>query len=301
MTEQPSPEQAPPLESGAPKPPNKKKSDLGARLVTVAIGVPLLLWLLWSGSVLGFTILIAAASLISAWELMGIVTTDAPNRILQCVASLGTLGFCLVLLLGSTPEAAADGHWVLLSAVGALIAVFITALFTFKENREVTLHVGAGAMALIYAGALPATLGLLFRDTGAAGGAWVFMAMAVVWGGDTGAYFAGRAFGKHKLAPRVSPKKTIEGAVGGMLASVLVALVFKQWMLPDLSFGQVLLLAIPANVLGQIGDLCESLIKRAHGVKDSGVIIYGHGGLLDRIDALIFAAPWFYGFFRYLA
>jgi phosphatidate cytidylyltransferase len=160
--------------------------------------------------------------------------------------------------------------------------------------------VGGGALALFYCAVLPTMLATLFRDAGEQGPAWVLMAMAVVWGSDTGAYFVGRAVGKHKLSRRVSPKKTIEGAVGGMLASIAAVFVFKYTLLEDLALWQVFAIAVPANVLGQIGDLCESVIKRAHGVKDSGVIIYGHGGLLDRIDALIFAIPWFYFFFLYL-
>jgi len=140
----------------------------------------------------------------------------------------------------------------------------------------------------------------LQRDGGEDGGYWILMAFAVVWGSDTGAYFSGRAFGKHKLAPRVSPKKTVEGAVGGLLASVTAVVIFKLTALPELAWWQVFALAVPANILGQTGDLCESLIKRAHGVKDSGIIIYGHGGMLDRIDALIFALPWFYFFQHYL-
>ena len=140
------------------------------------------------------------------------------------------------------------------------------------------------------------------RCTRPNGGTWVVLSMALAWGSDTGGYFAGRAFGKHKLYPSVSPNKTIEGALGGVVTSVLFTLGFdalfvatsEAWV--SLELWQVFLIAIPGNLLAQTGDLCESLIKRAHGVKDSGTIIYGHGGMLDRIDALIFASPWFYHF-----
>jgi phosphatidate cytidylyltransferase len=99
----------------------------------------------------------------------------------------------------------------------------------------------------------------------------------------------------------VSPKKTVEGAVGGLVASILAVVLFKVAGWVPLAWWQVFALAIPANLLGQVGDLCESVIKRAHDIKDSGVIIYGHGGILDRADALIFAAPWFYAFHKYVA
>jgi phosphatidate cytidylyltransferase len=128
--------------------------------------------------------------------------------------------------------------------------------------------------------------------------------MIIVWSGDTGAYFAGKAFGKHKLYEAVSPNKTIEGSLGGIAASIGVAFLFNYLFAFDsrwipLEAWQVLLLAIPANLLGQLGDLCESIIKRAHDVKDSGTIIPGHGGMLDRIDGLIFASPWVYIFLKH--
>ncbi len=122
---------------------------------------------------------------------------------------------------------------------------------------------------------------------------WLLLPMFVIWAGDTGAYFAGRAFGRHKLAPRLSPKKTWEGAVGGACASVLGGWAAASLFFDGIPFWQVVVIALPAAVLGQVGDLSESLIKRSTGVKDSGRIIYGHGGVLDRVDGLIFAAPYF--------
>lgn len=285
--------------AASPSPP-KKKSDLGPRLLTSVIAVPLLLWLLLAGPPWAFALLIGAAVFIAAWEYMSIVT-GGQQRVVQVVTCLGATAVGATMYLASSPGVAPDGHMLMAVTTGAALAIFIAALFTYRQIEEVTLLLGSGGMALIYCGAMPAMLALIFRDGGADGKWWVLMAMAVIWGSDTGAYFSGRAFGKHKLAPRVSPKKTIEGAVGGLLTSIAVVVIFKLTALPELAWWQVFALSIPANFLGQVGDLCESLLKRAHGVKDSGVIIYGHGGLLDRIDALMFAAPWFYVFQRYLA
>ena len=122
---------------------------------------------------------------------------------------------------------------------------------------------------------------------------WILYVLAVVWGGDTAAYFAGRAFGKHKLHPKVSPKKTIEGAVGGIAGSV--GLGFLMVVLLDLPLApwKVAVFAAVGGALGQLGDLTESLIKRACGVKDSGTLLPGHGGMLDRVDGVIFAFPFF--------
>ncbi len=124
---------------------------------------------------------------------------------------------------------------------------------------------------------------------------WLLWPMMIIWAGDTGAYFAGRAFGRHKLAPRLSPAKTIEGAVGGLFASLAGG--FLGWaLLPlpaTLQPWHVVIFALPGSVIGQVGDLAESLLKRSTGVKDSSRILSGHGGMLDRVDALIFAAPYF--------
>ena len=129
---------------------------------------------------------------------------------------------------------------------------------------------------------------------------WVLLAIALTFSNDTGAYFAGRALGRHKLYPAVSPAKTVEGGVGGMLAGLLVMLGARATLVPWLTVGDCLLAALPAGVIGPIGDLVESLIKRAFGVKDSGKLIPGHGGMLDRIDALLFVAAWLFVYSAYL-
>lgn len=118
----------------------------------------------------------------------------------------------------------------------------------------------------------------------------------VIMGSDTGAYYAGRTFGRHKLAPTVSPGKTWEGAVGGMLASLMMATVAHYWFFPELSLKFALPLAALMNVLGVIGDLTESALKRGAGAKDAAQILPGHGGLLDRLDSLLFNAPVIYYF-----
>jgi phosphatidate cytidylyltransferase len=118
----------------------------------------------------------------------------------------------------------------------------------------------------------------------------------VIMGSDTGAYYTGRAFGRHKLAPNISPGKTWEGAVGGMLASLLMAAIAHFWFFPELSLKAALPLAAVMNVLGVVGDLTESALKRGAGAKDAAQILPGHGGLLDRLDSLLFNAPVIYYF-----
>lgn len=120
----------------------------------------------------------------------------------------------------------------------------------------------------------------------------------VIMGSDTGAYYTGRALGRHKLAPAISPGKTWEGAVGGMAASLLMAVLAHYWFFPELPLKWALPLAALMNVLGVLGDLTESALKRGAGAKDAAQILPGHGGLLDRLDSLLFNAPVLYYFGR---
>lgn len=120
---------------------------------------------------------------------------------------------------------------------------------------------------------------------------WLFVIMLIVMTNDSAAYYTGSAFGKHRLYPLVSPKKSIEGACGGLIGGLCGALLAKFTFFPHLSFGDAAITALVIGVVGQAGDLFESLLKRSFGVKDSGTIIPGHGGVLDRLDSILFAAP----------
>ncbi len=121
--------------------------------------------------------------------------------------------------------------------------------------------------------------------------AWIFFMLAVTWLGDSGAYFAGRALGKHKLYEKISPNKTWEGAIGGAFTAVLGGLVVREIGLPHAGLVTCVVLAVVLDAAGIVGDLSESMIKRTFGVKDSGRIMPGHGGILDRVDSLIFTSP----------
>jgi len=122
------------------------------------------------------------------------------------------------------------------------------------------------------------------------GGRWILFMLTIVWFGDTGAYFTGKTIGRHKLAPLVSPNKTWEGSVGGLVASMGAGALAMLYV-PGLNWVLALALSVLVGIMGQFGDLAESLVKRTYNVKDSGNLIPGHGGVLDRIDAVLFAAP----------
>ena len=126
------------------------------------------------------------------------------------------------------------------------------------------------------------------------GESYVFFVLLVTWFGDTGAYYGGRYLGRHKLAVRISPQKTVEGALAGLMGSLLGAWIVRQYFLPSWGVGRFLGAGLLLGGLGQVGDLSESLIKRGMGTKDSGGLLPGHGGILDRVDSLLFAAPAMY-------
>src|SRR4029079_9381416 len=179
--------------------------------------------------------------------------------------------------------------WMLAAFVGTAALV----LFDPGEIPAAGARLGMAAFGVFYLGLLCAPMAILQRDA-PHGRAWVMLAIALTFGNDTGAYFAGRGLGRHKLYPTVAPAKTVEGAVGGMLAGLLIMLAARALFVPWLTIKDCLVAALPAGAIGPTGDLVESLIKRAFGVKDSGKLIPGHGGMLDRIDALLFVSAWLY-------
>lgn len=122
----------------------------------------------------------------------------------------------------------------------------------------------------------------------------IFFVILVTWAGDTGAYYAGVSMGRTPLAPRISPNKTVEGLLGGCLLAVVIALIARAWFIPSFTIVDALVLGVMLTVAGLIGDLSESMFKRGAGVKDSGGLIPGHGGMLDRLDSLLLTAPTYY-------
>jgi phosphatidate cytidylyltransferase len=128
----------------------------------------------------------------------------------------------------------------------------------------------------------------------------LFFALAMNWIGDSAAYYVGRKLGRHRLAPIVSPKKSWEGAIASVLASLLFGLLYLPHLLPELRIWQIVLMAVLGNIAGQIGDLSESAMKRGAGLKDSGTLLPGHGGMLDRVDSSLFSLPVVSAIYTYL-
>jgi phosphatidate cytidylyltransferase len=174
-----------------------------------------------------------------------------------------------------------------------LLGVAALTLWNRRPLVEALPAAGISSAALLLV-AFPLSFAVRLHGLGTLGPWLLLFSLVIVWMGDSAAYFVGRALGRHPLAPHLSPKKTWEGTFASILGSLAVALVFSRWV--NIPLPQLLGMAAAANVFGQMGDLLESAYKRSAGVKDSGSLLPGHGGILDRIDALILAIPvvWYY-------
>jgi phosphatidate cytidylyltransferase len=260
------------------------QNNLVVRLVTGFIGAPLICLLLYLGPAWGWAVFCGVAAAVGAFELFSM--THPGNRGDQVIGVALTEAVIAALWFGGRDPRAVLTVLVLAPFVGMFLVLarlgdIQTAAVRVMANTFGPLYVGGGLGAVI----------LLRRDGDVlgshAGAGLVVLALSLSWASDTGAYFAGRFLGKHKLYEAVSPKKTVEGALGGLAASVASALVAHFWFLPELPLVGGLVLAVVAGGLGQAGDLGESLLKRSFGVKDSGGIVPGHGGILDRTDAML--------------
>ena len=286
------------------------------RIATALVLIPLVLALVLRAPVWALAVVAAVVALLTIHEFLkltesyGVQPMAWPTYLFTCL-------FFLVVAVGGDTPLASTAKFLVVLAFAAAIAPFI---FLTRAMRGEDLRLGypaaaASVFAFSYV-ALPLGMLVQLRQQ-AAGAIYVLYLLLVVWAGDIFAYFVGKSVGRHLMARRISPKKTWEGAAGSLVASVAVGwLLFHNALsisngllragliqrrdglfgLEQPAMGPVILLTIALNIAAQLGDLVESLIKRGAGVKDSGAILPGHGGMLDRIDALLFAAPvlWYY-------
>jgi phosphatidate cytidylyltransferase len=273
-------------------------SNLAQRLLTAAVAAPILiLAIAWSQPwAVQAIVLLAVGIGLHEWMRMTLPAAAAADRWFATAA--GAALAVLLCFLSEVPMAAP------MATAAAVIACFLWFLFRYGAMDTVAQRIAFVIGGWFYVLLL---LYLALLKTRPAGSAWIFLALTMAWGSDTGAYFLGRFLGPRfpaPLYPDVSPKKTRVGAIGGLVGGWVFAAVGKLWYGHywglELSWADTFLLAVPANVLGQTGDLAESLIKRSVGVKDSGALLPGHGGMLDRVDALLFVAPWVYAYSRWL-
>jgi phosphatidate cytidylyltransferase len=255
---------------------------------------PLILALLYKGPAWGLFLLIIIAVCIGAAELFSMSHPgDRASQGLGVALSAGVSGL--------TYFGTQDPRAFLLAIIGTNVMAPLYTLFRLGDIRTAAFRASALGMGPLFIGVPLTLLAVLRRDMGADGPGYVVLALMVAWFGDTGGYFGGRFFGKHKLYEAVSPKKTIEGAIAGLLGSAIGALLAHFVFLKSLPLVAGIVVAIVGGALGQAGDLGESLFKRSTGVKDSGNIVPGHGGILDRVDALMLASVTIYAYAAWFA
>jgi phosphatidate cytidylyltransferase len=249
---------------------------LRTRLATAAVAIPLLIWLVLCSTPWVFAGVIIGLTAVGLGECATMALPD--HRLARVLAIADGLAFAAAVVMQSQ---AALGIVLFATVAGGLF------LSLFDPDMPGAIaRFANGLVVALYAGfLLPHVVSLRMLPGGPS---WVFFAIACAMGADTGGYFAGRYAGRTKLMPRVSPNKTVEGAVGGLLGSIVLA-IFAWAVLPPPGsrLEQLLFLALAIGVLAQAGDMIESLLKRAYGAKDSGWVIPGHGGILDRIDSLV--------------
>jgi len=264
---------------------------LKQRLITAAILIPLVVWAVFASSLTTFTTLIVAVALLAAWEWHQMIGIQSPGMRVMLAVDL-----IIVLYLAITQL---NPYFII--SIGILIwliALVLVLGFSNKSLAERLSHVfknkvyGAISSILILTVFVVSSITLkAFSEVGAF---LFFFVMVTVWLADTGGYFAGKRYGKHALAPAVSPNKTWEGVAGGvLLASIWAIGVYWVKTPTTITLFEWLLLAVVTVAVSIVGDLFESLYKRAFSVKDSGSLLPGHGGILDRIDSIIAAVPVF--------
>ena len=288
------------------------------RIATAAVLIPIVLLLVLRAPVPLVAVVAGAVALVTVHEFLKLTESYAVQTLrLPTYFFSGLLFLLLALSAGTETPQLSSLKFVLSAVFVAALAPFFFLSILMRRTQLAGAYPAAAASAFAFTYiALPMAMLVQLRQQ-VAGAFWLLYLLLVVWAGDIFAYFVGRSLGRHLMSPRISPKKTWEGAAASLAASLLIGILLFSHALQISSFFlrvglierrdglfglekpeilPIILLTIALNIAAQLGDLVESLIKRGAGVKDSGSILPGHGGMLDRIDALLFAAPvlWFY-------
>ena len=265
------------------------------RWITAVILAPLVLGILFKGNLFILAALVSAVAVFSVREYLRIIFGNDEDPVSQTIKAISYVT-STALIFGATL-----GSWHIMCLILALnvILLSIFVLFRFTSRDNVFDIISRQALGIVY---IPLALAHLIFLRGVEGGTlWILWLLIVIFANDTGAFYTGTYFGKHKLAPNISPNKTIEGSLGGAAASLVLGFVFSLIFFHD--FMLSLTMAPCSLVLagaGQVGDLFESAMKRVSHIKDSGRILPGHGGMLDRIDGLLLAIPILYSYLVFI-
>lgn len=256
---------------------------LPARLATAAVAVPFLLYLIFWAPPWGMTVFVAVLAVLALVEYFGLAFSAQPR---DRFVSL-SVGTAVVIAAAYGP-----GPWLIATLGASILVGMVWVVLARSDFQRGFADLGLTTVGVLYIGLLMPHFIWLHRLDGGPG--WVAFVIAVGMAGDTAGYFVGRSLGHRRLIPRVSPGKTVEGAVGVLLGSVLGGGFSNLFFLDDRPWSEIVLLALAMGVIGQLGDLSESVIKRSFGAKESGWIFPGHGGVLDRIDSLLFPVTFVY-------
>ena len=271
------------------------------RILTAVVALPILLYTVWSSYPYFFVALAAIAIVLALAEFYSLASKAGCNP--QGVAGYSA---ALVVLAGFVFE---EPRLTIAAIVGLAMWSLGFAVFQPGELKGSLITVSATVFGVIYVALLPGYLVAvrMISDSARAipvphlASKLLTMFFALVIMTDTGAYYTGRTIGRHKLAPRVSPNKTVEGAIGGFVMAIVTGFLSKLAFFPEIPATHALVLGATIGAIGQMGDLSESLLKRGSDVKDSGNLLPGHGGMLDRIDSILFCAPVLYYYSRFFA
>jgi phosphatidate cytidylyltransferase len=260
------------------------------RWLTGIVAIPILIYIIGFGPRWLLCILLLLASLAGLFEFYALTAANLPRFVRAA-------GYLLTILL----FAVFYTRQVLIAPVIIVLWAFVPMTFFMlthpSPSQQWTADISKSVLGPVYI-VIPLSL-VWMIDLQPNGKLWIFFLLVVSFANDTGAFYSGRLFGKHKLYEAITPGKTWEGALGGLLCSVIAALWFLQILRLHKINISILALIVFLSIAGQIGDLAESMLKRNHGVKDSGRILPGHGGLLDRIDGLLFSIPVLYLFLNW--
>lgn len=258
----------------------------GRRVYAALVFAPLFYVLVRHGTPVAFFTLVTAAALLALVEFYRLYFLNQRVPIVAMALGLSLSG--LLLASFQWPDLISERVVLLLG----LMAVLMYRLGSRRSLSQSLIDSAVLIFGILYIGL---TLGHLLLTRAQEGGQFlIFFVVLVTWASDTGAYYVGRTLGRHRLAPMVSPNKTVEGLIGGLVLAVLLALAARAWFLPSFTVADCLATGVLLSLAGSLGDLAESVLKRSAGVKDSGTILPGHGGMLDRLDSLLFTAPVFY-------
>jgi len=260
------------------------------RWITGVIAAPVLFAIVFYGSETLFSLLIILS-------IFGAVTEYNIMVFGRGISWEKTAGLVVALFL-SLAVYLGDLKLVLAVITVSVTGAFVIFLLRIKDRHIDIAPIGKVVLGVMYIPLMMSHFILIrhLKD----GTLWVFFILVLVFSGDISAFYAGRIWGKRKLAPLISPGKTVAGAVGSFIGSVTGCILFESFSPHGLSLVHTIIVGLGGSIFGQLGDLCESMIKRACGVKDSGFIMPGHGGILDRLDSLIFTVPFVYYYYLFV-